>query len=185
MAGEAADGWSSEDVDHEALRAAGLTAFQIARRLLRMVALFHEQGHESLYIYCDLAGGCIGWNFEIGAMDGGIWPRPQIEQLHEDGWLGDGVGHIGFALLEDDAGTMAEKFRAMHSDILDAARTPNAAYAAWFRQMLALTEPLGMLIFWHEYQDDQFPSAMQPGPDFTDVRLPMPPGFRDWDGRTH
>ena len=59
-------------------------------------------------------------------------------------------------------------------DAAEAARVPNPGYAAWYRDMLARSEPVGALVFYHDYKLD-------PRPEFwathQGVYLDLPPGL--------
>ena len=132
---------------------------RLARRLMRMVAVLHERGFESLYLHCGMNGSGSCWRYSIGAMADGGWPRRWRDPLQVvnsmDG--SDASDQIAWAELDDSPEVLADKFMMIYPEIVAAARVPNAAYVAWYRHMLAVSEPFGLLVFYFDYKTDPRP----------------------------
>ena len=149
---------------------------RMARRLMRMVALLHQRGLESLYLHCGMNGSGSNWRYSIGAMDDARWPRRLRDPLQVYNSMSgdDDPGQIEWAALDDTPDVLAEKFISNYPEIVDAARVPNPACVAWFRQMLSISEPLGLLVFYFDYKTD-------PRPQFwgthSGVFVDLPPGL--------
>jgi hypothetical protein len=133
-------------------------------------------GLESLYLHCGMSG-TGGWRYSIGAMENGRWPRALRDPLQVfDSMNGSAdPDQIAWGGLCDGAALLADKFVAPYPAIVDAARVPNVPRVAWYRRMLAASEPDGMLVYYFDYKLD-------PRPEFWDSRPPgyleLPPGLR-------
>lgn len=148
----------------------------LVRRVMAMVAVLHVRGLESLYLYSAMSG-TGSWRYRIGAMDAQQWPRPVRDPLQVfDSTRGSDGPEWGDVF--DDPIVLADKFEARYPRIAEAAHVPNPAHAAWYRHMLAISEPLGMLVYDVDYKTD-------PRPEFWDgqqeVFLDLPPGLKSRD----
>lgn len=153
-----------------------MSGHRIARRLIRMVGALHDQGFESLYLYCGMNGSGSNWRYSIGAMDHARWPRLRGDPLHVFNSMNgsDDPGQIEWAALDDTPDVLSEKFMSNYPEIVDAARIPNPAYVTWFRQMLSISEPLGLLVFYFDYKTDPRPEFWGSHPD---VFVDLPAGL--------
>lgn len=160
------------DVNDERLR-----GHRLARPLMRMVAVLHERGVQSLYLYGGMNGSGRCWRYSIGAMDEGCWPRRWRDPLQVynsiDG--SDEPDQIAWAELDDTPHVLADKFEASYPDIIVTACVPNPAYVTWYRHMLAVSEPLGVLVFSHDDKIDPRPEFW--GDTHPGLFLELPPGL--------
>ncbi len=149
---------------------------RMAHRLMRMVGVLHERGYESLYLYSGMSGSGGSWRYAIGAMDDSVWPRFWRHALQVFNSMngGEDPEQIAWAGLDDAPDVLADRFVATYPEIAEAARVPNPAHAAWYRNMLAQSEPVGALVFYFDYKLD-------PRPEFwathEGVYLELPPGL--------
>lgn len=147
----------------------------LMRRVMAMVAALHARALESLYLYSSFSG-TGSWRYRIGAMDAGQWPRRDRDPLQVfNSMKGDGPHQIEWGDLYDAPTVLADKFVARYPKIARAARVPNPAHVAWYQHMLAVSAPLGMLVYECDYKTD-------PRPEFWDGQseryLDLPPGLR-------
>src|SRR5262245_56456836 len=56
------------------LRAAGVSAEQVARKIIEMVGVLHTRGYESLYLAAHMAPSGGAWRYGIGIASRGKWP---------------------------------------------------------------------------------------------------------------
>lgn len=149
---------------------------RLARRLMRMVAVLHERGLESFYLHCGMNGSGSCWRYSIGAMQDGGWPRRWRDPLQVFNSMhgSDASDQIVWAELDDSPEVLADKFVAHYPDIVAAARVPNPDYVAWYRHMLAVSEPFGLLVFHHDYKTDPRPEFW--GDTHPGVFVDMPAG---------
>lgn len=150
---------------------------RMARRLMQMVALLHERGYESLYLYCGMNGSGSSWRYSIGAMDEGRWPRQWRDPLQVYNSMNgsDDPEQIAWAAIDDAPDVLAEKYIASYPDTVVAARVPNPAYVDWFRSMLSIAAPLGLLVFYFDYKTDRRPEFW--GNTHPGLHLDLPPGL--------
>lgn len=149
----------------------------LVRRVMRMVAILHARGLESLYLHSGMNGSGSCWRYSIGAMDSGAWPRRLRDPMQVfnsmDG--SDDPAQIEWGRLDDAPEALADKFESTFPDIANAARVSNPEYVSWYRAMLAVSEHSGMLVFYFDYKLDprpEFWSGTHPG-----LFLDHPPGL--------
>jgi hypothetical protein len=154
----------------------------LVRRVMRMVAVLHARGLESLYLHCGMNGSGRCWRYSIGAMNDGNWPRRWRDPLQVfnsmDG--SDDPTQIEWGRLGDAPEVLADKFESTFPDIATAARVSNPEYVHWYRAMLAASEPAGMLVFYFDYKLDprpEFWGGTHPG-----LFLERPPGLASSEG---
>lgn len=149
----------------------------LVRRVMQMVAILHARGLESLYLHGGMNGSGSCWRYAIGAMDDGAWPRRLRDPLQVFNSMNgsDNPSQIEWGHLDDDPEALADKFEAAYPDIAVAARVLHPEYVAWYRAMLAASEPLGMLVFYFDYQLDPRPQFW--GDTHADLFLEYPPGL--------
>ncbi len=149
---------------------------RMARRLIRMVGLLHDRGYESLYLYCGMSGSGSNWRYAIGAMDEARWPRRSRGSLQIFNSMngGDDPAQIEWASLDATPEVLADEFVAAYPEIAEAALAPNPAYVAWYRAMLSISEPIGVLVFYFDYKTDPRPEFWGTHPD---VYVDLPPGL--------
>lgn len=172
--------YEKEQQEIRKLRAAGVLLPQIARRIMNMVHKLHKDGYESLYLDSGMASSGGYWRYEIGAMEGRLWPNRSCDFNKVEFCVKDSIGggfdqKIPWGTVTDSVDMLAYKFRTTYPKLVNAARKPNVEYVNWYREMLEVTEPEGILLFWcdgrpsHEY-------AFTWG--VPKVEMPMPPGYR-------
>lgn len=152
---------------------------RLARRLMCMVAELHARGFQSLYLYCGMNGSGSSWRYSIGAMDAGRWPRFRRHPLQVFNSMNgsDDAEQIAWGALDDAPEVLADRFMAAYPDIVAEARVPNPDYVAWYRDMLAISEPYGLLVFYFDYKTDprpEFWGGTHPG-----VFVELPDGHQD------
>lgn len=159
-------------------RASGVALGEhLVRRVMTMVAMLHARGLESIYLYSGMSGSGANWRYSIGAMEAGCWPRTPRDPLQVFNSMrgDDEPGQIEWGGVYDDPTALAQKFESRYPLIAESARAQNPAHVAWYRQMLACSEPTGMLVYYFDYKAD-------PRPEFWGGRpagyLDMPPGYR-------
>jgi len=174
--------YEKEQQEIRKLRAAGVLCEQIARRIMNMVHKLHKDGYESLYLDSVMASSGGYWRYEIGAMEqGGLWPNRSCDFEKVEFCIKDSIGggfnqKIPWGTVTDSLDMLTAKFITAYPKLVHAARQRNFEYVKWYREMLELTEPDGMLIFacdggpYHEY-------AYTWGPP-RGFKMPMPPGYR-------
>jgi hypothetical protein len=148
----------------------------LVRRVMTMIAVLHARGMESLYLYSAMSG-TGGWRYRIGSMEAQQWPRPLRDSLQvfnsTKGSDGPDWGDVF-----DDPDVLADKFEARYPRIAESARVPNSEHVTWYRHMLAVSAPLGMIVYDVDYKTD-------PRPEFWDgqqvVYLDLPPGLKPRD----
>ena len=175
--------YEKEQQEIRKLRAAGVLCEQIARRIMNMVHKLHKDGYESLYLDSVMAPSGGYWRYEIGAMEqGGLWPNHGCEYTEiNDYCIRDSIGggfnqKIPWGTVTDSLDMLTVKFIAAYPKLVNAARQRNFEYVKWYREMLELTEPEGMLIFacdGRSYHTYAFTWGAPRG--FT---MPIPPGYR-------
>ena len=144
----------TQDNDQDPMR-----GHRMARRLMRMVAVLHQRGFESLYLYCGMNGSGSCWRYSIGAMNDGCWPRFWRDPLQVFNSMNgsDDPEQIAWGSLDEAPESLADRFLATYPEIAAAARVPNPDYVTWYRNMLAVSEPLGLLVFYYDYKTDPRP----------------------------
>lgn len=148
----------------------------LVRRVMTMVAVLHSRGIESLYLCSGMSGSGAGWRYSIGAMDAGHWPRPLRDPLQVFNSLNgsDESSQIEWGSICDDPTVLADKFVTRYGASAEAASVPNPAYAAWYRHMLTVSEPRGMLVYYFDYKSDPRPEFWGGEPE---GYLDLPPGL--------
>ncbi len=164
------------------LRADGLLGEQISRRIMEMVGELHKCGYESLYLDSVMAPHGMSWRYQIGAMRDGRWPSTDCwthagGQRCVEGSVGGGRDQrIPWADVHDTVTVLAEKFVAVYPSLVYFGSVRNREYAGWYAEMLRLTAPDGVLIFWCDY-GPHYEYAFTWGGTAKGFRMPMPPGF--------
>lgn len=153
---------------------AGVTAEQIARRIMEMVGRLHSEGHEGLYLDCGMAPSGGFWRYQIGAIKG-TWPGYDNGIVY--GSIGGGFNQvIPWCAPTDDLDAFVAKFKSTYAAQLARTKIRNGAYADWYTRMLRGTGPDGVLIFYADYGPDGSYAATWGLPE--GFQMPLPPGYR-------
>jgi hypothetical protein len=147
--------------------------YQTPRRILLMVAELHRRGFERLRIFpCEdqwMAWRCY-FKAGIPGEPGSIVETPQhicIYMPQPFGWK-DAAG--------DSIEQLADKFLERFPRFSAVCKVPDEEYATWFKQMLAATEPDGLII---ELADRPLPTDRLITCNLPEkVWLPLPPPIR-------
>lgn len=149
------------------------TARQVARRVMEMTAALHARGYESLGLVCGLSPSGAAWRYQFVVIpESGDWSPRSTSVLAAS--LGSHPA-LSWGQAEDSPSTLCTAFETVFANELDPCRAPNAAYAAWFRNMLAAIPAEHVLIMYSDY--NAFDSMSCTGVQAGKLDLPMPPGF--------
>lgn len=133
---------------------AGVTAEQIARRIMEMVRAAAQRGHEGLYLDCGMAPSGGFWRYQIGVIRG-LWPGYDNDIVY--GSIGGGFNQVSRGARRPMTSMRSSRsFKSRYGAQLERAKVGNAAYADWYTRMLRDTGPDGVLIFYADYRPRRF-----------------------------
>ena len=151
--------------------------YQIARKLLLMVAELHQMGYQKLRIAPELAPSGCYWRCKFvpvsmistdhGAIcdvSGKLAPRYSSGQKDDYFDWGDTAG--------DSPTELALKFIARFPRIVEASRGNDNEYVGWYTEMLRVTEPEGII---YAIGDFGMPRDKISSINMDGVFVPMPP----------
>jgi hypothetical protein len=119
-----------------------------ARRMMELVGVLHDRGYGGLRLRSGLAPSGCHWRGSVhaakdpqistGSFSTGAGPKVLFD------W--EGVEDLGLPAL-------ADRFLAQFSALAAAARHPDPAYLAWYRDMLARTAPAGLIYLYSDFTE--------------------------------
>lgn len=150
------------------------------RRLLYMVAELHRMGYEQARISPGVAPSGLFWRLSVTAASNTM-PDNGALMINFDGDAhyssGAGAEFFGWKDAENDSpAELAIKFIERFPDIAKEANGRDPEYVRWYREMLEMTEPDGLMYAyadWPRSEDrlDIFSGSKR-------VEIPLPPPFR-------
>jgi hypothetical protein len=147
--------------------------------LLLMVAELHRRGYEQLRIAPYMAPSGMYWRCRFV-------PKQATMRRHGADAAGDLADKITYsssaAFAYFDWGDcarpnpidLADRFVAAFPEVIAASRGADAGYALWFRSMLELTEPLGLVYAFSDFEDATDTLYVTGECDARKVALPSP-----------
>ena len=151
----------------------------ICRRLLHMVSELHRMGYEQARIAPGVAPSGLFWRLSVTAAsntesDNGALMRDFDRGANYSS--GAGAEYFGWTDARDDSpAELAEKFVERFPDIAEEARGRDPEYVRWFREMLAATEPDGLIYAYADWPGRRHRLELFYGSS-RDV-IPLPPPF--------
>jgi hypothetical protein len=145
-------------------------AQRAARRMMEMIGALHARGFEGLRLHAGLAPSGCYWR-------GGVYPVRDPDA--STGTFSTGAGtRVLFDWDDSDAldvSQLADRFLAAFPMLAALARHSDPAYAAWYREMLALTAPDGVIYFSADFPLPPSGVGVSGSPEVGGVSVPRPP----------
>lgn len=156
---------------------------EICRRLLYMVAELHRMGYEQMRIAPGVAPSGLFWRLSVTAASN---TEPEHGARMRD-WdrganysSGAGAEYFDWTDASDDSpAELAEKFVERFPEIAAEAKGRDPEYVRWYREMLAATEPDGLMYAYADWpsREDQLGIFYGACRD----EIPLPPVFNAED----
>jgi hypothetical protein len=141
-----------------------------ARRMMEMIGVLHERGFEGLRLNAGLAPSGCYWR-------GGVYAVR--DSRVSTGSFSTGADAKVLFDWDDaemlDVPELADRFVTAFPVLAALARHADPAYAAWYREMLALTAPFGVIYFSADFPLPPSGVGVSGPPAIDGVNVPRPP----------
>ncbi len=126
----------------------------VCRKLLKMVAVLHVRGYESLRVEAGMSPSGAYWRCDIGpalpdSNDDIDFPRARYSSSAKAEYFE--WGDCSDSTVE----AMADRFEQSYAEILEKCGARDPEYVRWFADMLVLTEPGGLIYSFADWEMDE------------------------------